>query len=211
MTYYATKSSIVEKNYVVIRHGIPNVNSQVMGVRFRDSWAVVEKDSKIYFRLRKLPMLKNPVERPLSFLKELSFINRPMDVKLIFGADVYAKYITLDKKIKQKEEVEKVQLEEKLHIEDDTKCRFRLETGKLCRHNVQDTAVSSYCPLHILKDPRLEEIDFTVPLALSPKERKKLRKRAFNKLSSTKIEENINVSVVEEEKTGTPEQTTQNA
>lgn len=210
MSYYTTKSSIVEKNYVVIRHGIPNVNSQVMGIRFRDGWAVVEKDSKIYFRLRKLPMLKNPVERPLSFLKELPFITRAMDVKLIYGSDVYAKYVTLDKKIKEDEEVQKIELEEKLHIEDDTKCRFRLDTGKLCRHSVQDTAVSSYCPLHILKDPRLEEIDFTIPVALTAKDRKKLRKRAFSKLS-TMIGENTNVSVVEEEKAGTPEQTTQNA
>lgn len=208
--YYTTKSNNVERDYVVIRHGIPNVNGMVMGVKFRNSWAVVEKDSKIYHRIRKLPMLKNPEERPLSFLRQLPFITRPMDVKLIYGADVYAKYVTLETKEKAAEQVIKEAEEEKLHLEDETKCKYRLESGKLCKNEVYHPDVTSYCSVHIFKDPRLEEMEFSIPKAMTPKDRKKLRKTAFNKLKNyKKTEESVDVSMVQEEASGAEEPITE--
>lgn len=207
MSYYTTKSSNVERDYVVIRHGFRGMNSTIMGIRFRDGWAVVEKGSKIYFRLKKLPMLKNIQERPLSFLRELPFINRAADIKLIFGADIYAKYTKLITKVEAEEVQEAIQVKEKLHMEDDTNCSYRLENENLCRHSVQNPKVSSYCPLHILKDPRLEELNFVIPLAMNTKDRKKLRKRAFNKLEGIKTTEEVaDVSVVEEQTPGADEQ-----
>ena len=184
MAYYKTVSDSVERDYVVIKHSIPNVNSNVMGVRFRNSWAVVEKNSKLHHRLKKLPMLKNSREEPLSFLKKLTFINRPLDVKLIYGADVYAKYVRLDQAIIKKEEEDLKVLGEKLHLEDETKCKFRVESGSFCKSKVHTPEISSYCPIHLLNDPRLEEINFTIPTAMDKKERKAIRKTAMNKLKA---------------------------
>ena len=206
MSYYTTKSSNVERNYVVIRHGIPNLNSMIMGVKFRNGWAVVEKGSKIYHQLSKLPMLKIRNEQPLSFLKQLPFITRALDVKLIYGADVYAKYITLDQKIQIETEIAEKAEAETVHLESEIKCKFRLDTGSLCRHDILSPEVTSYCATHILKDPRLREMGFKIPLASTSKEKKKLRKTAFNKLKDYKpTEETANVEVVEEETTRTEE------
>jgi hypothetical protein len=212
MSFYTTKSNIVERDYVVIRHGIPNVNSLVMGVRFRDSWAVVERGSKTYHRLRQLPMLKNPEERPLSFLKNLPFITRPMDVKLIYGADVYAKYVVFYQREVEKAEKIRQEQEEILHMQDETKCKLRLESGNFCKNEVQHPEVTSYCAIHILKDPRLGSIDFKIPTAMTSKERKKLRKSAFNKLKGIKVtEEGSDVSMVEEQTPETEESTREEA
>jgi len=153
-----------------------------MGVRFRGGWAVVDKGSKIYHNLTKLPMLKNPKEMPLSFLKQLPFITRAMDVKLIYGADVFAKYVTLSDKIEVEEAVAKVTKAEKTHLENKAICCHRLDNGMLCKINVADEKVSSYCSHHILQDPKLEEIGFEIPKVMLPKQRKKLRKTAFNEI-----------------------------
>ena len=178
-----------------------------MGVRFRNGWAVVERGSKIYHRLRMLPMLKSPKEQPLSFLKQLPFITRSMDVKLIYGADVYAKYVTLDLKEQKLAEETKIVEEEKAHLDSETNCKFRLDTGSFCKHEVRNPEITSYCPTHITKDPRLAQTTFRMPVASSTKEKRKLRKTAFNKLKELKkTEEKLNVSVVEEETPGTQEQ-----
>lgn len=200
MSHYRTRSDSTFRDYVVIKHGIPNVNSLVMGVKFRNSWAVVEKDSKIYHRLKMLPMLRNPQEQPLSFLKNLPFITRPMDVKLIYGADVYAKYIDCIVRKEAAAEEEQKELELKQHLEDPNSCKHIKDDGEYCKQYNHSPEVSSYCATHLLSDPRLQEIDFRLPVAMDSKERKRIRKMAFNKLKKlSKDEEKLNVSMDKKE------------
>ena len=200
MSAYLSKSSSVDRDYVVIRHTIPHMNATIMGVRFRDSWAVVEKNSKIYYKLQKLPMMKTFIEKPLDFLLKLPFINRSADIKLVYGADVYAKFMTFYNKKEEQDLIEEAEAAELAHINDPTKCNHRKKDGELCRLEVQDIRVSDHCSLHILKDPDLLKTGFKVPMAMDSKLRKKLRKTAFNKLKEyRKSQEKANVSVDQEE------------
>ena len=200
MSHYTTRASSVDRDYIVIKHGIPNVNSILLGVKFRDGWAVVERDSKIYYRIKKLPMMRNCIEQPLDFLQKLPFITRSIDVKLIYGADVYAKYMTYTQKKEEVQQEIEEQVQEQSHLENPELCKYRLDKGDLCKHKVSDPSVSDHCPIHILKDPLLQEIGFKIPLAMDKKTRRKIKKTAFNKLKeyNSKKRKN-NVSVDKEE------------
>ena len=182
-----------------------------MGVRFRNGWAVVEKGSKTYHNLRKLPMLKTAREMPLSFLKQLPFITKPADVKMIFGADVYYKYVTADVKAVAVEKVEAGLVADVVHKENDDKCHHRTRDGHLCKFDVEDSKVTHYCRMHILNDIRLKDLDFKIPVAMDKKERKAKHKQAFKKLNELRLlnnreaseaaKEGSDVTVVEEAKT----------
>lgn len=183
MSRYTMVAQQTPRNYVVIKHGIPNVNSFVMGVRFRSGWAVVEKDSKIHHQLKKLPMLKSSVEHPITFLRSLPFITKPADVKMIYGADVFAKFVEAEMAAREAEALAKEISDEEAHVQNTDICQFRSEaSGKLCKNHVQDHTVSTYCSTHILKDPNLELVDMRKNARMTDEQRKKAKKTAFNKL-----------------------------
>src|SRR5690606_11127903 len=93
MSVWTTKALDRARNYVVIQHTRRGVNYVINGVRFRDSYAVVEKDSKTYYGLKKVPVLRAVKEFPLTYLSKLSFITRPMDLKMVYGQDVYVSFL----------------------------------------------------------------------------------------------------------------------
>lgn len=167
MSTWTTKSSGRDRNYIVLKHSLPHINNIIMGVKFRDGFAVVEKNSKIYCQLKRMPLLKNSREFPLEFLNELNFITRSSDVKLIYGVDVYNCYVKAitrssnEKKILDKKE------EERWHLEDSDKCHFRYlhgsNKGQLCRGMRLKESPSKYCLNHLLYDPKLN-IGTTIPV-----------------------------------------------
>ena len=76
MSTWSTKTLGRDKEFVVIQHKIRDINGMINGVKFRGGYAVVEKDSKTYINLKKLPMLKNAPEYPLTHLSNLIFVTR---------------------------------------------------------------------------------------------------------------------------------------
>jgi len=90
---WGIKASGRDRNYVVIKHGLRGINGQIHNVKFRDSYAVVDKDSKDYFRLRKFPNLSKAKEFPLTYLRSLPFIGRTKDIETVYGKDVYLSYL----------------------------------------------------------------------------------------------------------------------
>jgi hypothetical protein len=191
MSVWSTKALNRNSEFIVVKHKLRGINYTVKGIKFRDGFAVVEKDSKTYFELKKLPVLRNMEEFPLLHLRKLKFITRTADVKLIFGQDVYRVYlaalqIALDNEAEQAEEALVIAHAEQevSHLTEDVKCHFRSpNSGELCNFPYLKKSLSKYCTKHILEDPKLEEMGFEkVPRFISKKERQELKEKIANKL-----------------------------
>jgi hypothetical protein len=182
MSVWTTKALDRERNYIVIKHTLRGINYNVQGIKFRDSYAVVEAGSKTYNELKKIPILKNCVEYPLIHLRKLKFITRTSDVKLIYGQDVYRKYLEVLKKELDKEKAIQVIVEEKVHVEESPNCCFRTQDGTLCDMQALSGSPSKYCKRHILLDPKLMEIGYDIPKFMTKKERSELRDKISEKL-----------------------------
>jgi len=113
MSVWTTKSLDRARNYIVIQHTLRGVNYVINGIRFRDSYAVVEKDSKTYHGLKRVPVLRAVKEYPLTHLAKLPFITRPADIRMVYGQDVYITFI----KEQQKEQEAQIALAELRKLE----------------------------------------------------------------------------------------------
>lgn len=113
MSYWTTRSSEVDREYIVIRHYLKGINGKIHGITFRDSYGVVEKDSKAHAALKRMPVMKNAVEKPLVFLKELKFITRTRDIENVYGKEIYTKFIQALKAEAEAAELAKKQEEER--------------------------------------------------------------------------------------------------
>jgi anti-sigma28 factor (negative regulator of flagellin synthesis) len=221
MSVWTTKALNKNADYIVIRHSLRGINSTICGVRFRDSYGVVERNSKTYTQLKRMPVFKGDQEYDLTFLLKLPFITRPLDIKQVYGHEVYVKYLQavneeqkqaelakqaqeealeqarlaelakkeeLEQKLKEaqeSEDVEKVE-EIKSEIPQVTKCSYVTHTGKLCKYDAWDTSPSGYCKVHVVNDPKLEELGIKKPGAMTKSEKRKFRKSLYNKLEKLK-------------------------
>lgn len=190
MSVWTTKALDRERNYILLIHNLRGVNLTIHGVKFRDSYAVVEKDSKKYYHLKRLPNLKNAKEIELKHLRNLPFISRPLDVKMVYGQDVYLQYLKEIQPLIDQNKKEPVIKEE---IEDrSSKCNYVLDNGDLCGCYKLPNSPSGYCKTHLLKDPLLEELGIEIPKYLSKNQRKKVIEsvvRRLNKVSKKKMKE----------------------
>jgi hypothetical protein len=107
---WGVRASGRDRNYVVIKHSLRGINGQIHNVKFRNSYAVVDKDSKTYRLLKKFPNLGNAKEFPLTHLRSLPFITRDRDIRLVYGEDVYISYLKAVEKSKV-DKIEKDKLE----------------------------------------------------------------------------------------------------
>lgn len=179
---WSARSLERDRDYIVMRHPMRGINTVINGVKFRDSYAVVEKDSKTYYHLKRMPQLRAAKEFPLIFLDKLPFIVTPLEVKIVYGADVYKKYMEArEKKIEKIQEKLQEQLEED-HIDKLNKCSYRTKvTGELCKNKALVESPSSYCMKHLIEDPKL---NLEMPKYMSRKDKKELTRRVYNRLKS---------------------------
>lgn len=191
MSVWATKSSARDCNYIVIRHNLRGVNYTVNGIRFRNSYAVVEKDSKVYRNLKQIPVLKNCQEFPLAFLSKLPFITRPSDVKMVYGMDVYVKYLKQLEVVHAVEDQEQKVQEEVIHVMEKKLCASRTLVSKeqdLCTREAIEQSPSGYCLRHILDDPKLQELGIEVPKFIPKKQKQAEREKVAEQLAKLKKE-----------------------
>lgn len=113
MSYWTTRSTNKNTNYIVIRHALRGINGKINGIIFRNSYGVVEKDSKAYKMLKRIPQLRNADEKPITFLNKLSFITRSRDIEKVYGKDVYTKYLLAVKQEAEQAKLAKEAQEEK--------------------------------------------------------------------------------------------------
>lgn len=190
MSIWTTKALNRGTEFIVVQHKLKGINYNIKGVKFRDGYAVVEKGSKVYLELKKVPMLRDMREFPLIHLRKLKFITRTADIKLIYGQDVYYKYLevleqTLEVESEEREIQQEVvhKIQEETHISEDVKCHFKSEnTGELCSFPYLKKSPSKYCVRHILQDPGLEALGYKVPRFMTKKEKQELKEKIASKL-----------------------------
>jgi hypothetical protein len=214
MSVWTTKSLPINKDYIVLKHTLPGINGKIYGVTFRESYAVIEKNSKTYFQIKRMPVFKTAGEYKLTILGKLPFITASKDIQKVYGKDVYVKYLIaveeerkqakLSEKQQKIEEDQKrreleIQLKEAQSQEDFEKvneivselpqvslCKFTTKLGTLCKHEMSLVSPSEYCKKHILKDPKLKDFGIEVPFAMTPKETQKFKKQTLVKLAKLK-------------------------
>jgi hypothetical protein len=195
MSVWSTKSLGRDRDYVLIKHPLPGVNYTVKGVKFRDGYAVVEKDSKIYFELKKMPLLKTCKEFDLLFLRKLKFISRTIDVKYIYGEDVYRFYLQkLETQLEKEDEIQ-LQVEEEKHLASDL-CKHRTAQDSLCKWPALDVSPSGFCRQHILDDPALKDLGIIIPQFITKKEKADVKDKVIKQL--TKIPESKRNSITKQ-------------
>ncbi len=189
MSYWLTKGTTDDRDYIIIRHTIPGVNYVINGVKFRGGFAVVEKNSKLYFSLKKLPALKNSKELPLLFLKKLPFITKPYDVFTIYGKDVYNKYITLlDEDVNKELQIQKEEAVEQ-HIASGG-CKFIKENGEICSFEAHKYSPSQYCKIHMYSDPEIDKLNIHKSRFMDKDEKKAWKDKVFKELEKLYNEKN---------------------
>lgn len=177
MSVWTTTSSGRDRDFVVLKHTLRGVNYVINGIKFRNSYAVVEKGSKTYRDLKRIPVLKAAVEYPLTFLRKLNFITRTSDVKAVYGVEVYTHYLkALEKELKE-EAIQKKVEEEIKHVVEHKLCSYKTVKNELCSIEAVEHSPSNYCMRHILEDPMLLELGIEVPRFIPKKDKwdKKLK------------------------------------
>lgn len=199
MSYWLTRGGAVDREFIVLKHQLRGVNYTINGVRFRDSYAVVEKNSKIYRTLKKMPILRNSQEYELTHLKNLKFVTRNSDVKMVYGQEVFVAFTrALVKKEEEQKQIELEEAQKELEVEHLLiKCSKPLDSGALCSNDKFDLSPSGYCKNHLLDDPKLEELGVEIPHATFGREnRKKARNKIIKQLY--KLQEQPKEEIVEE-------------
>lgn len=179
---WTTKSLSRAKEYVVLKHRLADINGNIAGIKFRGGYCVVEKGSKQYNTLRQLPLLKNQPEFPLIHLRKLKFITRTLDVKMVFGQDIYYYYLKqLNTVLDIEAEVKEAQEEEE-HKVIYNLCSHRTNKGTMCQFPAMEKSPSKYCKMHILNDPKLEEFGIVLPTRMTKADKKKYKEIIIAKL-----------------------------
>lgn len=179
---WTTKALERANEYVVIKHALRDMNGNLVGVKFRGGYAVVAKGGKAYLQLKMLPLVKGQPEFPLIFLRNLPFITRTGDVKIIYGQDVYTQYLAqlhveIDKEVVVREEEAVVR-----HVEERNQCAYTTPKGVLCTHEIFKGSPGKYCKLHLLEDTQLESIGIVLPKRLTKEQKKEYKEKVISKL-----------------------------
>lgn len=178
---WSTKSLGRDREYVVLKHKLSDMNGNVAGIKFRGGYAVVEKGSKAYTVLKQLPLLKDSPELPLIHLRKLKFVTRTLDVKLIFGQDVYYHYIKQLNEVVEAEKAVREEQAEVAHVVNYHLCAYKTKSGQ-CGNEAMLGSPSNFCKIHILNEPGLEDLGFKIPKTMSKAEKKALKDRVIAKL-----------------------------
>lgn len=185
MSVWSTRSSGRDRDYILLKHPLRGVNYIIKGVKFRESYAVVEKNSKTYNELLKMPLLKSCQEYDLLFLRKLKFITRSADVRMVYGEDVYRFYVQKLQAELEKEAVVEHQVKEEIHLSSEL-CKHRTAQDMLCKFPALEVSPSGFCKHHILDDPKLPELGIAVPRFIPKKEKVEAKEKVIRQLEKLK-------------------------
>lgn len=187
--YWSTKSiaSNNQKEYVVVQHKLRGFNGSFLGVRFREGYGVLLKDSKVFHNLKRNSMLKTQNTMPLLTLKNLKFVCSPKQIEYIYGKDIYYHYVQQLNEFNQEKKIEDKIEEDETHIESGL-CQYRLANESFCARNALDYSPSKHCTYHLFKDPLYEELGIVVPRFIAKDEYKRVKNKIIKQLKQLKRE-----------------------
>lgn len=152
MRYYNSKN--IEREYIVVKHQLRGVDIEILGVRYREGYAVVAKDSKEYTRLCQIKLAVT-AEYPLIKLRTLKCITNNAQVKTIWGQHIYKAYLKAIKA--NRDDLLELSKTTKAPIEvlelNTAQCSQATKAGDQCKNNSIDG--SHFCKKHIHFDARI--------------------------------------------------------
>lgn len=192
---WSTRSSDRDRNFIVIRHKLRETDGLISGIKFRGGYGVVDKNSRYYHSLQKLPLLKNQPEYPLTHLSTLSFIPRSSEIKLVYGEEVYRHFLLAVKKEREAQEeivtkaaeaVKLVNQAERLEkVELVGRCEFIAKSDYQCKNEKHPKSLEGFCKNHILQDKTTaKSVGVKLPGMLTTSQKKELKKKILQRLDS---------------------------
>ena len=168
--YYGTKNTTRE--YIVVKHQL-KINTEILGIRYRDGYGVVAKNSKELLRLRQI-RLAVCEELPITFLPRLKAVVNSKQIKAIWGNDIYRYFLQQNaKKAAQPEELKEALARPFCANE---------QNDRRCGNQTLDGF--THCRIHIQRDERLKP--FIADMKMLPKaEKKKFINDAIKKARSS--------------------------
>jgi len=173
MSRYYTKSQ-QNREFIVVKHKLPKIETTVMGVRYREGYAVVEKNSKTYKALKIMKMAVTK-EFPITFLDTLGCVVNSRQIQYIWGKEIYHFFLSQKLRTESREPKELKEANDKLPF-----CEFTKGDGNKCK--IKALKVSEYCRAHLKEDERLAEDFQSMPKYMEKADRKKYIDKLIKKL-----------------------------
>lgn len=172
MRYYGKNLRNLE--FIVVKHKLKGLETELLGIRYREGYAVVAKNTKVYQELKKI---RNAIdaEFPITHLSKLGCVINDKQIQYIWGKAVYDYYLKEKFKVETTDEVTQ-------RLIDAPECEHIKEDGNKCLSKA--IKGSKYCIHHFRFDERVKE-DFEK----MPKMPKKEKKALIQKLIQEKIRE----------------------
>ena len=166
--YYGLKNSTRE--YIVVKHQLSGITTEILGIRYMDGFGVVAKDSKEHKRLKQVRMAVVD-EYPITFLRNVKSVVNKAQIKVIWGSDVYRCFLQHEKRQEAKPESLR-------DILDTPRCVCIKSDGNQC--SSKSLKDFKHCRAHIEQDEKIKP--YIKDMKLMPtKERRKFITEAIQK------------------------------
>lgn len=164
MRYYGSKTA--KHEYIVVKHSLKGIHTEVLGIRYCDGYGVVAKGSKIHNQLKKI-RLAVAEEYPITFLQNVPSVVNDKQVYILWGKSVYDYYLQEKYKAKNKDDI-------KVILEELPPCTGTTASGVQCKRKALKG--TQWCKSHISEHPEIG------PELLKSKAKGAERKKVVNKL-----------------------------
>jgi hypothetical protein len=144
--YYGLKNSYRE--YIVVKHQLSGINTEVLGIRYVDGFGVVARGSKEHLRLKQVRMAIID-EFPITFLTKVKSVINISQIKVLWGSDVYRYFL-------QQEAAKEAKPESIQNAVETPFCCAIKADGSPCRTaSLRDF---KHCRAHIEKDEKIKPL-----------------------------------------------------
>ena len=142
--YYGIKNS--HREYIVVKHQLSGINTEILGIRYVDGFGVVARGSKEHLRLKQIRMAVVD-EYPITFLTKIKSVINKAQIKALWGSDVYRCFLQHEAKKEAQPESIKTAIETAF-------CCATKADGSPC----QTAALRDFkhCRAHIEQDSKLQ-------------------------------------------------------
>ena len=142
--YFGIKNS--NREYIVVKHQLPGINTEVLGVKYVDGFGVVARGSKEHLRLKQVRMAIVD-EFPITFLSKIKSVINKVQIKVLWGCDVYRCFL--------QHEAKKEAQPAEFHAAVETPfCCAKKADGEQCKTSALRDF--KYCRSHIEQDVKIQ-------------------------------------------------------
>lgn len=145
--YYDVKLK-KDHEFIVVKHSLPGYEGEIHGVKYRQGYAVVIKNSRVYRDLKKIRPFAIKEEHDICKLADIKCVINERQIQYIWGKAVYDYYKQVKFKTDNPSDIRTI-------MENKESCAALTAKGTPCQNKVVDG--STYCIKHIQLDERIKE------------------------------------------------------